>query len=271
MSCVSCHQPLSDSNVTSSTIKSNYIKLYRQAFPKKPIKFFGDRCFQCYQIMCDELQSELGSRQNHEINAHVSKVESLPTLNQLKLDYATPTALSNVNEKWPKYEQLFEASEDYQKITKHFMDTTTSKYQILRIEKVINPLLEREFRNRSRKLSCENITFLFHGSSNTAYDQILEKGFDLKYAAPTGLLGQGIYFAENASYSHSYGRVTQTTVGTINHLLYCKVNLGQTALGHTGLTEAPKGSDSVRSDQQTYCVFDNFQGIPLFIIYYLCV
>ena len=62
---------------------------------------------------------------------------------------------------------------------------------IIRIEQVHNPELEKRFTHRSSQLTCHNIQYLFHGSSNKAYDKILETGFDLTYASPSGLLGKG--------------------------------------------------------------------------------
>jgi hypothetical protein len=162
---------------------------------------------------------------------------------------------------------LEESSEEYQKIKKHF--EATIPHRIIRIEKTHNLSLERQFEQRSKKLSAHKICYLFHGSNGKAYDQILKTGFDLNYASPSGLLGAGIYFAEDASYSNTFGRTIRTTQGLVNHLLYCKVDLGKTCLGKTGMTQTPKGFDAVHSDSRTYAVFHNFQGIPEYIIYYL--
>src|SRR5207253_10342081 len=155
---------------------------------------------------------------------------------------------------------LDENSTEFQEIAKRFHQTLD--YKILRIEKSNNPVLEYKFNHRSKQLSCHNIKYLFHGSNDKAYDQILDTGFDLQYASPHGLLGKGIYYADHSSYSHGYGRMTKTNVGLVNHLLYCKVDLGRTCLGSSGLMETPKGFDAVHSQHDTYCVFDNFQGIP---------
>ena len=45
--------------------------------------------------------------------------------------------------------------------------------------------------------------------------------------------------------------VTKTNIGKINHLLYCKVNLGKTCEGQSGY-------DGVHIDGRTYAVFDNY-------------
>lgn len=47
---------------------------------------------------------------------------------------------------------------------------------------------------------------LWHGTRSTDPEKIIhgDEGFDIKYAADSGVWGRGIYFAENASYSNTY-------------------------------------------------------------------
>ena len=46
---------------------------------------------------------------------------------------------------------------------------------------------------------------LFHGTKNTKPEEIYlgEEGFDFRFSRP-GFFGQGIYFAEDPAYSHTY-------------------------------------------------------------------
>ena len=249
MNCKMCHSSIIDV-IELNHIMSQYICLYRKLFPKKPIELVY--CVGCYRQLLDCMENEKNSRSEH------LKISQTPVGATISVSETTPA----------KYVVLNENSEEFIRIQSHFKQTMTN--QIIRIEKINNPMLEHEFNKRSSHLTCQNIKHLFHGSSNTAYDSILETGFDLKYAAPTGLLGAGIYFAEDASYAHIYGHITKTTRGRINHVLYCKVNLGKTTRGYTGLTATPDGFDGVHSNCQTYAVFDNYQGIPEYIIYYVC-
>jgi len=202
--------------------------------------------------------------QVEHINAYNNELETLKK--QTKQDYSI-TDNKDTNRTTHRYVILDESSAEYNDIKKRFDETLS--FKIIRIEKNNNPLLEQKFQERSKKLTAQNIKYLFHGSNDKAYDNILETGFDLEYSSPHGLLGKGIYFAEDASYSHGYGRMTKTNIGKINHLLYCKVNLGKTCKGHTGIFETPSGYDAVHSDGRTYAVFDNYQGVPQYIIYYL--
>lgn len=255
MSCKNCHTPIINT-ITHHDLQSKYLKLFRIIFVKRPIELVY--CAKCYEELIQGLESEINSRQEH-------KNEELHFLKRpTKQTYSITEGKGDQS---IKYSILNESNHEYQKIAEHFHRTLS--YPIIRIEKCDNPLLEKKFRQRSNQLTCQNIKYLFHGSNNKAYDNILETGFDVSYAAPTGLLGSGIYFAEDAIYSHGYGLITLTNLGKINHILYCKVNIGHTCLGHYGITETPKGYDGVNSGYNTWAVFDNYQGIPKYIIYYL--
>ena len=49
-----------------------------------------------------------------------------------------------------------------------------------------------------------NEVFLFHGTDRESVDEIWQQGFDERVAEEGGLLGRGIYFAENSSKSDEY-------------------------------------------------------------------
>jgi hypothetical protein len=210
--------------------------------------------------MVDELEREANSKREH-LKTYEEELNLLKNTDNHEYSITDKARCD-------RYSVLAENSEEFKRIETHFHLTLSHK--IIRIEKSNNPVLERKFAERSRQLSCQNIKYLFHGSNDKAYSNILETGFDTSYASPTGLLGKGIYFAEESGYSHGYGNITQTNLGKINHILYCKVNVGKTCKGTTGLTDNPPGFDGVHSDHKTVALFHDFQGIPEYIIYYLC-
>lgn len=255
MDCKRCKSTIVES-ISMPSDKSRYIRLYRRMFPKRPINLLY--CQKCYADLISEMELEISSQ-----TQHMKELESLCSNDKQKYSISDTT-----NDQIVNYSVIDKNCQEYHKICEHFHKTLS--YEIIRIEKVYNKVLIEKFKHRSQQLSCQNIMYLFHGSNNVAYNSILETGFDLSYALASGLLGAGIYFAEDASYSHGYGRQTLTSIGKINHLLYCKVNLGRIGDGKTGLTKEPEGFDSVQGDgTHTYAVFDNFQGIPEYIIYYL--
>ena len=266
--CLVCHHPIL-CTVGHYEIKVKYTKLFRQLFPKKPISL--TYCTQCYTNMVVELETELKSQKEYQ-KSYINQLEELKA--QTHQDYSITGASSGdggahskADTKVMRYYVIDPKGEEFKRIEEHFHRTVKNK--IIRIEKTNNPVLEQKFIERSKQLTCQKIQYLFHGSDNKAYDAILETGFDLSYAKTSGALGAGIYFAEDASYSHGYGRITPTTLGKINHILYCKVNMGRVCEGRTGLTEAPKGFDGVSGGANTYAFYHNFQGIPEYIIYYL--
>jgi hypothetical protein len=146
---------------------------------------------------------------------------------------------------------LEETDEWFQIISKRFHESLSNK--IIRIEKVINLKLEKQFEEHN-KVEESEIHYLFHGSQNQNYDSILNDGFKLEFAKSTGLLGAGIYFAKNASYSHTYTQdILTKEKGTIKNMLCSKVILNKNAVC---------GGD-------IWAVFSESQCCPAYIIYYL--
>jgi len=247
MNCKNCHLSIVNT-VNHINFKNKYVKLFRKLFPKRPIEI--NYCTNCYEIMANELELEYLSQLEH-LNSYNNELEILKKQTKQAYSLNDHTESKTTH----RYIVLDESSAEYTEIKKRFDETLS--FKIIRIEKNNNPSLEQKFNERSKQLTCQNIKYLFHGSNDKAYDNILETGFDLEYSSPHGLLGKGIYFAEDASYSHGYGRMTKTNIGKINHLLYCKVNLGKTCKGCSGLIETPTGYDGVHSEGRTYAVFDN--------------
>ena len=85
---------------------------------------------------------------------------------------------------------------------------------INRIEKIYNTHVFNKFINEFKWMLEKNhylqiddmVKHLFHGTGNTQPSKIYtsETGFDLRLAKSAGIYGRGIYFAEDAHYSHNY-------------------------------------------------------------------
>ena len=80
--------------------------------------------------------------------------------------------------------------------------------------------LRNNFDKYRDKAPSQLIKVLFHGSGRGGADPKLiyesEEGLDIRFAN-FGLLGQGIYFADNANYSHAY--TAQEVIDGVTH--YC--------------------------------------------------
>jgi hypothetical protein len=79
----------------------------------------------------------------------------------------------------------------------------------------------------------------------------LKEGFKIELAK-NGLLGKGIYFAENASYSTSYTSQIATDIGDVKNMLVCRVKLDEKSV----------------SRDDIHCVSNQNQGYPAYIVYY---
>jgi len=115
-----------------------------------------------------------------------------------------------------------------------------------------------------------NERLVWHGTDINNIDDIVQIGFDFRLARQ-GAIGSGIYFAASALTSHGYVR-------NGNRMLLCRLAIGQTTPGHVQLRRPPpldnNGNlyDSVcgqLSGDEIYCVFDNRQAYPEWVIEYV--
>lgn len=144
-------------------------------------------------------------------------------------------------------------TEQYQMVVRHFKESV--KNEIVRIEKINNLQLQSEFETAcgSESESESELRWLFHGSSNDNYVSIAKGGFDIS-RSKNGLLGKGVYFAENASYSTGYTNQIQEKSGTniIGNILLCKVGF--------------RPEDGHLND--IHCIQNDRRAYPQYIIYY---
>jgi hypothetical protein len=124
-------------------------------------------------------------------------------------------------------------------------------YRVIRIERINNPTLRDQFDNHCKTNGIYR--WLFHGSNNDNYVSIAKGGFDIK-RSKNGLLGIGVYFAENASYSNNYinSLITETDNDPIMNMLLCRVCL----------------TSDDRTNNDIHCIIDDRRAYPEYIIYY---
>jgi Poly(ADP-ribose) polymerase catalytic domain len=89
--------------------------------------------------------------------------------------------------------------------------------RIKRIDKVFNCVLYEKFINEFKRMIrkypgfqvTDILKHLFHGSRGTDPKLIYgtEDGLDIRFSN-SGVYGQGVYFADNAQYSHTYHHPT---------------------------------------------------------------
>ena len=84
---------------------------------------------------------------------------------------------------------------------------------------------------------------MFHGSREI--DPLViatsEAGLDMRYSSPNGAYGSGIYFADNAAYSHTYAYRCKET--GYNEMLFCCVITGDSLSSHPQQYRVPPNRD----------------------------
>uniref|UniRef100_A0A674E9X1 Poly [ADP-ribose] polymerase n=1 Tax=Salmo trutta TaxID=8032 RepID=A0A674E9X1_SALTR len=166
-----------------------------------------------------------------------------------------------------------------------------SRYNILKIQKVVNKKLRERYSHRQKEIADENHNhhnerMLFHGSP--FINAIIHKGFDERHAYIGGMFGAGIYFAENSSKSNQYVYGIGGGTGCPTHkdrscyvchrqLLFCRVTLGKSFLQFSAMkmAHAPPGHHSVIGRPSVnglayaeYVIYRGEQAYPEYLITY---
>jgi len=172
-------------------------------------------------------------------------------------------------------------SDEYVGIVNKFFQSMP-QFAVTKLQRNQNKRLYMWYFLRKKEIAATNKgnaneVYLFHGSAVANIPIILTEGLDFRVSNMGGAIGAGIYFAETASTSSGY---VQTQFGKNtqgSQMLLCKVALGQSTAGKQGLRRPPQihGSsrlyDSVSGKlggKNMYCIFDNHQSYPEYIIHY---
>jgi poly [ADP-ribose] polymerase 10/14/15 len=118
---------------------------------------------------------------------------------------------------------------------------------------------------------------LFHGTRATAPKQIYstEDGLDIRFSN-SGMYGQGVYFADNSMYSHTYSHPMAGGKGEMQMFL-ALVLVGDSVYQPPGQYRIPpnkKGSTTERYDSINngggghYIIYDNVKSYPAYLITY---
>lgn len=161
-----------------------------------------------------------------------------------------------------------ENSDEYEQATREFLRTLGATPTIERVFRVNNPTLADMFEmcraNLARETRDTAEKLMFHGTTRTAAGSISRSGFDIRYSGTHGqALGPGIYFAENASYSHGYAEADH---GGRQCMIIARVLPGRQAHGRD-TERSPNYYDTV-SGGDILAVKREQQGLPVYIIYY---
>eukprot|EP01114_Cavostelium_apophysatum_P021747 TRINITY_DN7671_c0_g1_i1.p1 TRINITY_DN7671_c0_g1~~TRINITY_DN7671_c0_g1_i1.p1 ORF type:complete len:605 (+),score=132.91 TRINITY_DN7671_c0_g1_i1:31-1845(+) len=148
-----------------------------------------------------------------------------------------------------------------------------SKYEVTKVEYIVNPLLYRKFQARRLKLA-ENMEWqdtkpilCFHGTNDKNIDSIVKNNFDMerigKNTGNMGVFGKGIYFSESPSYSMGY-------VGGGTRIMLCQVLIGRSyKTGGCMGASLQKGYDShISTCGNEIVIYDVDSILPSYIVHY---
>ncbi|CAF0951558.1 unnamed protein product [Didymodactylos carnosus] len=166
---------------------------------------------------------------------------------------------------------LSQSSQEFQDLSNFFAKSlekpSTVVYSITRIQNVrlwhIHQQLQKVIPHGSRRL--------IHGTASPLTQKlIMYHGFCRSYC-PGGLIGDGVYFAVNASYSNSDPYVLKRTAHR-RELFICQVLLGNSSQGSFGLKSPAPGCHSVfyinGPENDQFCIFNHSQAYPEYVIQY---
>ena len=176
--------------------------------------------------------------------------------------------------------------------TKTLAPLDPSGIQIIEIAKIFNNSVYDRFSAESKRqglkhhgrLSNEQMfRLMFHGTRNSDPKLIYESedGLDMRFSSG-GFFGNGIYFAENAAYSHQYAFNMPHQGGIIKQMFVCCVCVGRyksydAMSPHTKQFKVPPlidGQTTMRFDSvysridKHSIIYDNAKAYPGYLITY---
>ena len=140
-----------------------------------------------------------------------------------------------------------------------------------------NPYLYKQYSTHKEKFLKEkrspNEMRLFHGSQEDSLMKICRFGFNRSYCGKNGVaFGQGVYFAVNSRYSHTYSGATKDGMRC---MLRAMVLVGDSCVGNSTMKTPPEktqGSgvlyDSTSDGGSIFVCYHDNQCYPEYLIYY---
>jgi hypothetical protein len=80
--------------------------------------------------------------------------------------------------------------------------------------------------------------------------------------------GSGVYFSSEASESHIYTRLSNSSFSRERYMFVCKVLIGKITLGSSLMTVCPSGYDSTTNGSTIYVTYHDAQAYTEYLIVY---
>ncbi|XP_067657091.1 protein mono-ADP-ribosyltransferase PARP14-like [Haliotis asinina] len=174
-------------------------------------------------------------------------------------------------------------TQEYTDVKQRFLKTLRTTPNILKIERVQTKFLWQQYVAKKHQLDSQNPghpneTVLWHGTAVDAIPSICKSGFNRSYCGKNATaLGDGVYFAVQASYSNSNTYSVPDIQGH-KHMFQARVLTGMYCQGIRGMRVPPPRDasryihyDSVVDNVNQpgmYIIFNDTQAYPEYLITY---
>ncbi|XP_054492030.2 protein mono-ADP-ribosyltransferase PARP14-like [Agelaius phoeniceus] len=181
-----------------------------------------------------------------------------------------PREWTDMQNEQVKVVELKPSHPEYTTVEKMFK-TTSSNFNIEKIERIQNRILWQTYQLKKKSI-CEknknqnNERLLFHGTAASSLSLINFYGFNRGFAGKNAaVIGDGTYFAVNASYS-AQDIYSVRHVNGRKHMYLARVLTGQYCVGTAGLKTPPPKSQADPTDRYN-SVVDNVSNPTMFVIF----
>lgn len=159
-------------------------------------------------------------------------------------------------------------TQEYKNVQDRFRKTSPN--QIVKIERVQNPALFGMYMIRKQKMDKakgSNELWLFHGTAGNNCKLINHAGFNRSFCGKNATMyGNGVYFAEDASYS-AQSKYSPADASGQRYMYLSRVLVGEFTLGKQGLLTPPAKNPNDLTD--TYdSVVNKIPNPKIFVVFY---
>ncbi|XP_060594497.1 protein mono-ADP-ribosyltransferase PARP14-like [Ruditapes philippinarum] len=180
---------------------------------------------------------------------------------------------------------LKQDAQEYIEMKQKFLDSASSDYEVLKIQKIQNKTLWEQYQSKRNQLEArnkpetQNERMLWHGTKAEAVDSINIHGFNRSFCGQNAVaFGYGVYFAVEADYSCD-DTYSVPDANDVKRIYYSRVLTGEYTTGVHGLRQPPAKPvggphnlyDSVIDDpdyNQMFVVFNDTQAYPEYLIFF---
>ncbi|XP_060608587.1 protein mono-ADP-ribosyltransferase PARP14-like [Ruditapes philippinarum] len=178
---------------------------------------------------------------------------------------------------------LKQDAQEYIDMKQKFLDSASSDYEVLKIQKIQNKTLWEQYQSKRNQLEArnkpetQNERMLWHGTKAEAVDSINIHGFNRSFCGQNAVaFGFGVYFAVNADYSCD-DTYSVPDANNVKRIYYSRVLTGEYTTGEHGLRQPPAKPvggphnlyDSVIDDHdEMFVVFNDTQAYPEYLLFF---